>query len=211
MTKKKYNEQEEFWVGDFGSNYIERNNISLLPNYIRIWSKMIEKTPIVPKSFLEFGCNIGNNLHALSTLFPDAELSGVEINSSAVKQVRETLPKATIYEESILNFAYNDKAVQYDLTFSSGVLIHIAPENLSQVYESLYNYSSRLILINEYYNPTPIEVPYRGHKGKLFKRDFCGELLDRFSNLRILDYGFFYHRSVVGYADDSTWFLLEKQ
>ena len=40
----------------------------------------------------------------------------------------------------------------------------------------------------EYYNPTPVSVLYRGHKGKLFKRDFAGEMLDKYNDLNIIDY-----------------------
>ena len=35
-------------------------------------------------------------------------------------------------------------------------------------------------------------------------------MLDRFPDLRLLDYGFAYHRDPVFPQDDITWFLLEK-
>ena len=45
----------------------------------------------------------------------------------------------------------------------------------------------------------------------LFKRDFAGELLDKYKNkLLLLDYGFIYHRDTYP-QDDLTWFLMEKQ
>ena len=77
------------------------------------------------------------------------------------------------------------------------------------MYENLYRLSNRYILINEYYNPTPLTVEYRGAKDRLFKRDFAGELMDRYS-LRLVDYGFLYHRDNYFPRDDSNWFLLEK-
>ena len=40
-------------------------------------------------------------------------------------------------------------------------------------------------------------MPYRGHTARLFKRDFAGEMLDRFSDLRLVDYGFRYHRDLA--------------
>ena len=64
--------------------------------------------------------------------------------------------------------------------------------------------------VAEYYNPSPVELPYRGHEGKLFKRDFAGELMDRHSTLTLVDYGFAYHRDNCFPQDDLTWFLLEK-
>jgi len=63
----------------------------------------------------------------------------------------------------------------------------------------------------EYYNPVPVEVSYRGHQGKLFKRDFSGEMLDKFKDLRLIRYGFVYHRDPSFPQDDITWFLLEKK
>jgi len=44
----------------------------------------------------------------------------------------------------------------------------------------------------------------------LFKRDFAGEMLERFADLKLLDYGFVYRRDPNFPQDDITWFLLEK-
>ena len=63
----------------------------------------------------------------------------------------------------------------------------------------------------EYYSPTPVEIVYRGHSDRLFKRDFAGEMLDRFADLKLVDYGFDYHRDPVFSLGDINWFLLEKQ
>ena len=92
-----------------------------------------------------------------------------------------------------------------------GVLIHINPEQLSEVYHKLYLASKKYILIAEYYNPTPVSIPYRGHENKLFKRDFAGEMLDKFQDLFLLDYGFVYHRDNLFPQDDINWFLLKKK
>ena len=96
------------------------------------------------------------------------------------------------------------------MVFIKGVLIHINPKYLDLVYKKLYNTSKKYILIAEYYNPTPVEINYRGHEGKLFKRDFAGEMMDKYSNLKLVDYGFSYHRDNNFIQDDITWFLLEK-
>jgi spore coat polysaccharide biosynthesis protein SpsF len=55
-----------------------------------------------------------------------------------------------------------------------------------------------------------VSVPYRGHTERLFKRDFAGELMDRFPDLRLLAYGFNYHRDPSFAFGDDTWFLMEK-
>ena len=72
------------------------------------------------------------------------------------------------------------------------------------------NHPRRYICVIEYYNPTPVTVQYRGHANMLFKRDFAGEMLDRFAGLRLVDYGFVYHRDRFP-QDDLTWFLMEKR
>ena len=53
-------------------------------------------------------------------------------------------------------------------------------------------------------------INYRGHSDKLFKRDFAGELISQ-HGLKLVKYGFSYHRDKYLYhQDDATWFLLEK-
>ena len=99
---------------------------------------------------------------------------------------------------------------QVDLALIKGVLIHINPDMLDTVYEKLYQASSRLILVCEYYNPTPTVIPYRGHSDRLFKRDFAGEMLDKYPDLKLLDYGFLYHRDPAFPQDDATYFLMQK-
>ena len=82
---------------------------------------------------------------------------------------------------------------------------------LPLVYEKLYNASHKYILVCEYYNPSPVSIPYRGHSDRLFKRDFAGEMLDTYSDLRLVDYGFAYKRDNSCPQDDITWFLMEKK
>ena len=93
-----------------------------------------------------------------------------------------------------------------------GVLIHINPEMLPKVYLSLINSCSKYLLINEYYNPKPVSIDYRGHSERLYKRDFAGEILDSFPEMKLIDYGFLYERDPVHKRVGSTnWFLLEKK
>jgi pseudaminic acid biosynthesis-associated methylase len=199
-------EQENFWAGDFGNEYIERNNNKkILLGKINFFTKAIART-IGVKSIIEFGSNIGLNLDALNMLMSDVELSAIEINSKASDIISKKGYK--VYNQSILDFQMD---FQRDLVIICGVLIHINPERLKDVYQKLYETSKKYILINEYYNPTPVSVNYRGHDNKLFKRDFAGEMMDKYSDLVLVDYGFIYHRDNNFSQDDGTWFLLEKR
>ena len=199
--------QEEFWAGSFGNEYIDRNkSVKLIPTRMAMFSKILSRTSAI-KTAIEFGSNIGHNLIALRQLLPDSELSAIEINEKAVAILKQW-GQAKVYHQSILNFECD---YPRDFVFISGVLIHTNPGALPQVYDKLYETSKKYICVVEYYNPTPVEIEYRGHKKKLFKRDFAGELLDRFSDLKLLDYGFVYQRDPVFPLDDVSWFLLEKR
>ena len=98
----------------------------------------------------------------------------------------------------------------YELVLLKGVLIHQNPDFLLETYNKIYSLSSKWIIIAEYFNPTPIEMSYRGHKDRLFKRDFAGELLNQFKNLELVANGFSYHGDVFP-QDDINWFLIEKK
>lgn len=203
------NKQEEFWAGAFGNQYIERNDSQgLLASNIMLFSKIISRTRDI-KSVIEFGANIGLNLLSIKALIPNVELSGVEINDIAVKELREAVGTGKAYHDSIFNFKSDYKR---DFVLSKTFLIHIQPDLLNTVYDLFYETSNKYICIAEYYNPTPVEVTYRGHEGVLFKRNFAGDLLDRFSDLALIDYGFAYRRDnyYSAFYDDINWFLLEK-
>ena len=199
-------DQEKLWAGEFGDLYNKRKNTDqILYSKVAVLSKMLKSTNNI-KSIRELGCNIGLNLVALKRLNPDLSLYGYEINEEAVHKANK-YDVATITKCSILE-NINDELV--DLTFTMGVLIHINPNFLSNVYDNLVNGSNRYILICEYYNPKPTQIDnYRGHNGMLFKRDWAGELIDKY-NLKLIDYGFIYKRDNWYPQDDVNWFLLEK-
>ena len=50
---------------------------------------------------------------------------------------------------------------------------------------------------------------YTGHSGKLFERDFAGEIMDKFEDLILVNYGFNGHSDEFP-QEDITWFLMEK-
>lgn len=199
-------EQENFWAGEFGNDYIDRNKSDkIISANISMFSSILKKTINITK-IIEFGSNIGLNLEALRVLLPQVSFSAIEINDNAVAKLQR-FDDLTVFQTSILNFEPEETN---DLVLIKGVLIHINPAELNHVYELLYRSSNKYICISEYYNPTPVEVEYRGHKERLFKRDFAGELMDKYPDLSLVDYGFVYHRDNTFPQDDMTWFLLEK-
>jgi pseudaminic acid biosynthesis-associated methylase len=132
-------------------------------------------------------------------------VDGCEINSRAFAEL-QGVSGIKAHHQSIKDFS--PKRTR-DLAFTKTLLNHLDPESLERVYKRLHAVSSKFILLVEYYSPTPIEVEYRFHSGKLFKRDFAGERLDQYSDLRLVDYGFVYHRGEFP-QDDVNWFLVQK-
>ena len=199
--------QEQFWAGKFGTDYIARNRSdALLASNLAFFSSALKRAgPIA--SCTEIGANVGMNLKALRLLHPGIRCSAVEINTDAARELDTLIGSANVSNSSIAGWHPAEAA---ELALSKGVLIHLSPELLPTAYDRLYEASSRLILVAEYYSPTPTTVSYRGHEDRLFKRDFAGEMLDRFSDLRLLDYGFCYRRDPAFPQDDINWFLLEK-
>jgi len=204
--KKYKTEQEKFWAEKFGTEYIERNrSAEILTQNIFLFSRIFSKIEKI-RSVIEYGANIGLNLRALRALISELELSAVEINKDAVKELKK-IENIKVFNKSILEFKIDKPR---DFALIKTVLIHLNPDMLSQVYELLYQSSSRYICIAEFYNPVPVEVNYRGFSGKLFKRDFAGEMLDKYDDLKLIDYGFCYHRDIHFPKTDITWFLMEK-
>lgn len=197
--------QEEFWSGKFGDEYIGRNrgDADLAAN-LRLFSLALRAAGRID-SCVELGANVGMNLRALKLLYPQIRLAAVEINARAAAELRTHVQH--VAECSIFDW---EPAEPVDLSLIKTVLIHINPELLPEVYDRLYRASRRYILICEYYNPTPVEISYRGHSERLFKRDFAGEIMDCYADLRLLDYGFAYRHDPVFLFDDQSWFLLEK-
>ncbi len=140
-------------------------------------------------------------------IIPRVELSAIEINENAIKILNKK-ENIKVYHKSIFDF---EPDYQRDLVLIRGVLIHINPEYLNKVYEIMYKTTNRYICLAEYYNPKPVSIEYREERDKLFKRDFAGELMDNYPDLKLVDYGFVYHRDNNFPLDDITWFLMKKE
>lgn len=200
--------QENFWANEFGDQYIDRNKSQkLLASNLSFFANALSRVSEI-NSCIEFGANIGMNLKAIDLLFPGIKMKAIEINSQAAKILGNLIGQENVLNDSIFNYETTSK---YDLTLIKGVLIHINPEMLDQVYEKLYLSARKYILLCEYYSPNPVTIKYRNHDDKLFKRDFAGELIKKYKDLKLIDYGFNYRHDTNFPQDDITWFLLTKE
>ena len=205
----KYNSQENFWKGSFGKEYVIRNNNKeIIKNNIFFFKKIFHNRILNIKNLIEFGPNIGLNILAIKKIFNLNFITGVEINSLACLKLSK-IKNVEVIKSSVLKFIPKKK---YDLVLVKGLLIHINPKQLKKFYEIIYQSckNNGYILFAEYYSPRPVKLNYRGKKDKLFKRDFAGEFISTFKDIRIKSYGFVYHKDKYP-QDDLNWFLMKKK
>ena len=192
------------WAGQFGNDYAKRSPGDVQANEV-FFARILAAMNADPISAIEFGCGVGNNLRALRTLLPDIALRGVEINESAAILARQVTPLITIGSMLV-----HEAIISWELAFTKGVLIHIPPVDLPRAYEVLYRASRKYIMVAEYYAPKPTEIEYRGRRDMLWKGPHAYDMLDRYQDLKLLDYGFVSSRDPYP-QDDLNWWILEKR
>jgi pseudaminic acid biosynthesis-associated methylase len=198
------------WRGDFGNAYVDRNpaDEDRLRASTAMWSKILGvMAGDPPQSILEIGANVGANLLALGRL-TGATLHGLEPNEKAREALisRKVLPADKVHAGAGQAIPLPDSSV--DMAFTCGVMIHIAPSDLTAVMAEMHRVSRKYLVCIEYFADQPEEKTYRGHAGLLFKRDFGGEWLDRHPDLVTVDYGFNWKR-IMG-LDNTTWWVFRK-
>lgn len=105
MNRKYKTEQESFWAGEFGAEYIKRNaSDKLIASNIALFSKALAHAHSL-NSCVEFGANIGLNLRALKALYPNQEQYAIEINQTAADELATVIPTENVYRTSILDFS----------------------------------------------------------------------------------------------------------
>jgi spore coat polysaccharide biosynthesis protein SpsF len=206
---RDYTEQEKFWSGEFGAEYVASNDRSnpRWPKLPLFFHRVLSHAWGVER-VLECGASLGANLDAIRSLLPQARLEAIEINPDTAHRLAAEPFVDQVHCLPLADFSPQEA---YDLVFTKGVLIHIDPAQLPAVYDRLHALSRRYVLLAEYYNRHPEPVPYKGRTDLLFKRDFAGEFMDRHPDMRLVDYGFVYHRDPLLPLDDVTWFLMEKE
>jgi pseudaminic acid biosynthesis-associated methylase len=194
-------EQLNLWRSDFGRQYTDRNDVEK-PERIATWKRLLGG--IVPARVIEVGCNVGWNLEYLRRLGA-SELYAVEPQAYAVARARSRAPEFGVLQGTAFDLPFKDNFA--DLAFTSGVLIHIAPEDIARAMGEIYRVSKRYIVAIEYDAPTEQAITYRGTSDSLWKRDHGGIWQARYPELKQLA------RFEVGAADgydDCTAHLFEK-
>jgi pseudaminic acid biosynthesis-associated methylase len=186
-------EQIRTWTGDFGREYTDRNaympaelDAFYLRNYgitrTEVNQRFLEAVPRDAR-ILEVGCNMGNQLLLLEQM-GFTNLYGIEIQSYALDRAKKRLPGAVLTQASAAAIPYADRF--FDLVFTSGVLIHIAPDDLPAALAEIHRCSRQWIWGFEYFAPEITEVNYRGHKSLLWKTDYARIYMQQFDDLELV-------------------------
>jgi pseudaminic acid biosynthesis-associated methylase len=214
MRASSVTSQLQEWRGEFGRAYTDRN--SLTPEQVDdLWRRNygVTRTQInqrflldIPRDalILEVGCNLGNQLLLLQQL-GFQNLHGIEVQSYALEQARARARRLNLIQASALDIPYKDGS--FDLVFTSGVLIHIAPHDLPLAMTEIHRCTRSFIMGAEYFAPTVTEVNYRSKLGLLWKMDYAQEYLSRFEDLQLVKEE---RMPYLGNTNVDTVFLLRK-
>lgn len=198
--------QEELWRGSFGDSYSIRNDDDYLPAYNLLWARILVALGRVPQSVLEVGANTGLNIKSLNYLLEGKpRFYAVEPNDKARADLELTGLCEQVIDGKANDISFPDGIAE--LAFTSGVLIHVPPHELLDSCRQVHRCASRWIACIEYFNDTPVTIPYRYNDDALFKRDFGSFWMDNF-DLKCLSYGFVWKRETG--LDSLTWWLFEK-
>lgn len=207
--------QMKEWMGEFGKEYTDRNALTLEEMEL-LYKRQYGITRTEMNSMfigdfdrdmkvLEVGSNIGNQLLLLQKA-GFKNLYGIELQSYAVELSKSRTKGINIIQGSAFDIPFKDGF--FDLVFTSGLLIHIGPEDISAVLDEIYRCTKQYTWCFEYYSDEYTQIGYRGHDDLLWKTNFSRLFLDRFSNLRLVREEFF------KYLDNDNidaMFLLEKR
>ena len=206
IMKRSLSDQELFWRGAFGDEYIKRNTSDeLLKAKTQLYSEVLGNKIEQISSCIELGANVGLNLDALKILSPNLETTGVEINRNAYNQIVANGHQAI----NAPALEFNSQGIQYDLVLINGVLIHQDPSHLTSWYKLISELASNYVIIAESYNPTPTEIEYRGEMKRYFKRDFAKEFLLQNTNFSLIECYFAYDGINSNY-DNSLMVTIKK-
>ena len=181
------------WSSTFGREYTDRNPQTpeeMDALYVRIFG--MTRTAINAEflagmdrsiRILEVGSNVGTQLRILQQM-GFTNLYGVELQPYAVELARSRSSGINLIQGSAFDLPFKDR--YFDLVFTSGVLIHIAPTDVGRALDEIHRCSNTHIWGLEYYAEEYTPIPYRGHQALMWKTNFAKLYLDRHSDLRLV-------------------------
>ena len=193
--------QLALWCSEFGASYTERNDHER-PARVDSFRTILAGLDVTHA--LEVGCNVGWNLRYLRTLGVP-RVWGIEPQRFAVARARARDPELDVFEGTAFDLPFKDG--RFDLVFTSGVLIHIGPDQLGAALAEMARVSRRYLLTIEYDHEREVEIAYRGHAAALWKRDHAAAVTAHCPGFARIRTGFL--RPADGY-DDCTYHVFER-
>lgn len=160
---------ENFWAGQFGDEYHTRNRVQW-ESKVPFYRQILQRTQA--KSALEVGCGPAWNLRALQQARPGMALAGCDVNARAIDEAERNVPEGDFRIARAAFLLPFFHANQFDLVMTSGVLIHVSPDDLAEVMSNIVTIASEYVLAIEYASQIEEEVDYRGYTGKLWRRPY---------------------------------------
>src|SRR5258708_2016312 len=111
-------------------------------------------------------------------------LNGIEIQEYALALARARSSGIQFTQGSALKLPFEDGA--FDLVFTAGVLIHIAPHDLPVALTEIHRCARRYIFGSEYYAPEATSVRWREQADLMGKMDYARGYLSRFEDLSLV-------------------------
>ncbi|MDD5063440.1 MAG: methyltransferase domain-containing protein [Phycisphaerae bacterium] len=207
--------QSQKWESKLGEEYTERNIFApeqLDQLYVSNYG--ISRTALNEAflgnfersvKILEVGSNLGNQLLSLQRMGFE-NLYGIEVNSYAIEHAKNNTKNINIIRGNAFDIPFKDR--YFDIVFTSGVLIHIAPQDIERALQEIHRCSREYIWGFEYYADSCTEVRYRGHTDLLWKTNFAGLYLNSFDDLELVKEK---KLKYLGNENIDTMFLIKKR
>lgn len=210
----------ELWKSPFGDDYLKRNQLDpeLLKARNGLWMQifaqiqMFGSTKELPNSILEVGCGAGQNLIAINEIYKN-NLMSLKTFANEPNEFTRVTTDANMRPYMFNPFWVAGDAssldignYSVDMVFTSGVLIHIHPDNQIKALEEIYRTSKKYIICAEYFSPEIREVTYHGEKA-LWTRDYGAMWMDLF---RVRCIGCIFCWKRITKIDNLTVWVFEK-
>ncbi len=189
----KHTEQANMWSGDFGHQYTDRN-----PQTPGEMDALYQRNFGVSRSrlnkdflgdldrtlkILEVGANVGTQLHLVQKM-GFQNLYGLELQMYAIKKADQLTRDINLIQGNAFDIPFEDNF--FDLVFTSGVLIHISPNNILRALKEIHRCSTAYIWGFEYFSEDYTAVHYRNQDNLMWKTNFMKIYLDTFPDLELI-------------------------
>lgn len=172
--------QMDVWSSDFGQEYTDRNPHSPQDMDALYLKQFGVSRTVLNQEFLgtmdrdirvlEVGANVGTQLQALQDM-GFKNLYGVELQAYAVEQAKKYTKGINLIQGTAFELPFRDG--WFDLVYTSGVLIHISPNDVNKSVSEILRCTRRYIWGFEYFAEKYTSIPYRGRDDLLWKTNFA--------------------------------------